>query len=74
MAFTSIIMGDITYESLVTLPPEFAILDLLTIQLWGGRPAYLYQVRHPCGLRTVAAVAPNLCNSIALMCELSLHG
>ncbi len=40
-------MGNITYDSLVTLPPEFAILDLLTIQLWGGRPAYLYQVRQP---------------------------
>ena len=43
-------MGDITYAALVTLPPEFATMDLLTIQLWGGRPAYLFQVRHraPC--------------------------
>ena len=47
VAFTSLIMGNITYASFVTLPPEFGTVDLVTIQLWGGRPAYLYQARQP---------------------------
>ena len=44
MAFTSIFTGDITYTSLITMPPEWAVIDYVEIQLWAGRMAFLSQV------------------------------
>ena len=45
VAFTSFFTGDITYTALITMPPQWATIDYLEIQLWAGRMAFLSQVR-----------------------------
>ena len=48
MAFTSFFTGDIAYTSLVTMPPEWAVVDYVEIKLWAGRMAFLSQVQCRC--------------------------